>query len=101
MGAIAHASRSHLLFIRGTMTAQRYINEVLGPIAASYVRTIEEGIFQQDTAPLHVARASSTFLRKKSNCCYDLDLSRFEKVWDTMEKFIDDLPHPPRNLEEL
>jgi hypothetical protein len=29
------------------------------------------------------------------------DLSPIEKVWDTMEKFIDDLPHSPTILEEL
>jgi hypothetical protein len=28
-------------------------------------------------------------------------LSPFEKLWDTMGKFIDDLPHPLKTLEEL
>jgi hypothetical protein len=29
------------------------------------------------------------------------DLSPIKKVWDTMEKFIDDLPHSPTILDEL
>jgi hypothetical protein len=53
--ANAHGSRSRLFFIRGSMTPQRYTNEVLGPIAVPYVGSIEEGIYVQDNACPRIA----------------------------------------------
>jgi hypothetical protein len=40
-------------------------NEVLGSIVVPYVKSIEEGIFQQDNARSHIARASLAFLEEE------------------------------------
>ncbi|RZC37088.1 hypothetical protein BDFB_008790 [Asbolus verrucosus] len=62
--AIAHGSTS-LHVVRGTMTTARYVNEVLRPIVLPHVRDIEDGVFQQDNARPHIARASLTLLEEQ------------------------------------
>lgn len=105
-GAIAFGSRSRLLFIRGNMTAERYVNDVLQPIVVPYVRSIEDGIFQQDNARPHIARVSRQFLELENIRVLPWpprspDLSPIEKVWDWMGRHIRDLPRPPTTLDEL
>jgi hypothetical protein len=99
----AHGCRSRLLFIRGTMTAQRYINEVLGPLLC-LVRSIEEGIFQQPIPTYYSSFLG--FLGRGRNRIVAMAfwIPRFiahRKGVGYMEKFIDDLPHPPTTLGEL
>jgi hypothetical protein len=55
-GAIGYGSRSPLVFIRGSMTSVRYINEVLEPFLLPYLNGLHQPIFQQDNARPHVAR---------------------------------------------
>ncbi|RZC39474.1 DDE 3 domain containing protein, partial [Asbolus verrucosus] len=64
-GAIAHGSTFPLHVVRGTMTAVRYVSEVLRPIVVPYVRGIEGGVFQQDNARPQIARTSLIFLEKQ------------------------------------
>jgi hypothetical protein len=53
--AIAYGSRSPVVFIGSTMTARRYIQEVVEPYVLPYLETIENPLFQQDNARPHVA----------------------------------------------
>ncbi|MBJ3201399.1 hypothetical protein JGB54_23265, partial [Salmonella enterica subsp. enterica serovar Agona] len=47
-GAIAMDSRSPLVRIRGTMTARRYVSDVLQPVALPYLQRLQNAVFQQD-----------------------------------------------------
>jgi hypothetical protein len=49
-GVIVYGSRSCLLFIRRSMTAQRYVQEVLQPVVVPYIRQGADTLFQQDNA---------------------------------------------------
>lgn len=88
---VAFGSRSRLLFIRGNMTAERYVNDVLQPNVVPYVRSIEDGIFQQDNARPHIARVSRQFLELENIRVLPWpprspDLSPKEKVWNWMDR---------------
>ncbi|UYV68968.1 hypothetical protein LAZ67_6001815 [Cordylochernes scorpioides] len=57
-GAIAYDSRSPLLRIQGTMTAQRYADDVLRPVTLPYLQGVPNALYQQDNARPHTARIS-------------------------------------------
>ncbi|UYV83250.1 Transposase [Cordylochernes scorpioides] len=87
-GAIAHDSRSPLLRIQGTMTAQRYVDDVLRP---------------QDNARPHTARITQQALQYVQMLPwppYSPDLSPIEHVWDIIGRRLHALPQP-RSEDEL
>ncbi|UYV70886.1 K02A2.6-like [Cordylochernes scorpioides] len=87
-GAIAYDSRSPLLRIQGTMTAQRYVDDVLRP---------------QDYARPHTAHISQQALQDAQMLPwppYSLDLSPIEHVWDIIGRRLHALPQP-RSEDEL
>ncbi|UYV72417.1 KLF6 [Cordylochernes scorpioides] len=49
-GAIAYDSRSPLLRIQDTMTAQRYVDDVLPPVTLPYLQGVPNALYQQDNA---------------------------------------------------
>ncbi|UYV64179.1 hypothetical protein LAZ67_2006974 [Cordylochernes scorpioides] len=61
-GAIAYDSRSPLLRIQGTMTAQRYVDDVLRPVTLPYLQGVPNALYQQDNARPHTARISQQAL---------------------------------------
>ncbi|UYV68761.1 hypothetical protein LAZ67_6000727 [Cordylochernes scorpioides] len=86
-GAIAYDSRSPLLRIQGTMTAQRYVDDVLRP----------------DNARPHTARISQQALQDVQMLPwppYSPDLSPIEHVWDIIGRRLHALPQP-RSEDEL
>ncbi|GFX16394.1 transposable element Tcb2 transposase [Trichonephila clavipes] len=62
-GAIAYSTRSPLVLIRGTMTAQRYVHDFLQPHVMPLMQWLPGAIFQQDNARPHTARVSQDCLR--------------------------------------
>ena len=60
-GGIAHGIQSQLIIVVGKMTAVRYRDEILRPVA---VRLVQQRnlILQQDNARPHVARVCQDFL---------------------------------------
>ncbi|UYV64296.1 hypothetical protein LAZ67_3000171 [Cordylochernes scorpioides] len=62
-GAIAYDSRSPLLRIQGTMTAQRYVDDVLRPVTLPYLQGVPNALYQQDNARPHTARISQQALQ--------------------------------------
>ncbi|GFX84936.1 transposable element Tcb2 transposase [Trichonephila clavipes] len=62
-GSIAYNTRSSLVLIRGTMTAHRYVHDILQPYVLPFMQLLPGAIFQQDNAPPHTARVSQDCLR--------------------------------------
>ena len=105
-GSICIGSRSPLIFIQGSMTAVRYIQEVLEPVAIPYIQRIGNALFQQDNARPHIARVTMAHLEQSNVNVLPWpprspDLSPIEHVWDMVGRRLGRLPNPPRTLAEL
>ncbi|GFV95137.1 transposable element Tcb2 transposase [Trichonephila clavipes] len=61
-GAIAYNTRPPLVLIRGNMTAQRYVHDILQPHVLSFMQRLPRAIFQQDKDRLHTAKVSQDCL---------------------------------------
>ncbi|UYV74910.1 Transposase [Cordylochernes scorpioides] len=102
-GAIAYDSRSPLLRIQGTMTAQRYVDDVLRPVTLPYLQGVPNALYQQDNVRPHTARISQQALQDVQMLPwppYSPDLSPIEHVWDIIGRRLHALPQP-RSEEEL
>ena len=60
-GGIAHGIKSQLIIVAGNMTAVRYRDEILRPVAVPLVQQ-RNMILQQDNARPHVALVCQDFL---------------------------------------
>ncbi|UYV82109.1 hypothetical protein LAZ67_21000883 [Cordylochernes scorpioides] len=102
-GAIAYDSRSPLLRIHGTMTAQRYVDDVLRPVTLPYLQGVPNALYQQDNARPHTARLSQQALQDVQMLPwppYSPELSPIEHVWDIIGRRLHALPQP-RSEDEL
>ncbi|UYV83554.1 hypothetical protein LAZ67_23001451, partial [Cordylochernes scorpioides] len=102
-GAITYDSRSPLLRIQGTMTAQRYVDDVLRPVTLPYLQGVPNALYQQDNARPHTARISQQALQDVQMLPwppYSPDLSPIEHVWDIIGRRLHALPQP-RSEDEL
>ncbi|UYV73464.1 hypothetical protein LAZ67_10003498, partial [Cordylochernes scorpioides] len=102
-GAIAYDSRSPLLRIQGTMTAQRYVDDVLRPVTLPYLQGVPNALYQQDNARPHTARISQQALQDVQMLPwppYSPDISPIEHVWDIIGRRLHALPQP-RSENEL
>ncbi|GFT56915.1 transposable element Tcb1 transposase [Trichonephila clavipes] len=59
----AYDSRSTLIVMRGTLTGQRYVDDILRPHVGPFLNGLPGAIFQQDNARPHTARVAQDFLR--------------------------------------
>ncbi|UYV84009.1 hypothetical protein LAZ67_X000879 [Cordylochernes scorpioides] len=100
---IIYGSRTPLVFIQGTMTAQLYITDVLQPVVLLFLEQTNNALFLQVNARLHTANISRTFLQNVDILplltCFT-DLSPIERVWDLMGRKIWQAPQP-NNLQKL
>ncbi|UYV71853.1 hypothetical protein LAZ67_9000703 [Cordylochernes scorpioides] len=102
-GAIAYDSRSPLLRIQGTTTAQRYVDDVLRPVTLPYLQGVPNALYQQDNARPHTARISQQALQDVQMLPwppYSPDLSPIEHVWDIIGRRLHALPQL-RSEDEL
>ncbi|UYV80787.1 Transposase [Cordylochernes scorpioides] len=102
-GAIAYDSRSPLLRIQGTMTVQRYVDDVLRPVTLPYLQGVPKALYQQDNARPHTARNSQQALQDVQMLPwppYSPDFSPIEHVWDIIGRRWHALPQP-RSEDEL
>ncbi|GFW00060.1 transposable element Tc1 transposase [Trichonephila clavipes] len=88
------------IVIRGTFTAQRYVDDILRTVLLPLLLQYPCFIFQQDNARQHKARVAMNCL----TACQTLpwpatspDLSAIEHVWDTMGRLL----HLPGNVDDL
>ncbi|GFV01374.1 HTH_Tnp_Tc3_2 domain-containing protein [Trichonephila clavipes] len=62
-GAISWDTRSSLVFLQGTLTARRYVDDILTPIVLPMLSSHPGAIYQQDNARPHTARLSQQCLQ--------------------------------------
>ncbi|GFX19133.1 transposable element Tcb2 transposase [Trichonephila clavipes] len=62
-GLIAYDSWSTLIVMCGTLTGQRYVDDILRPHVGTFLNGLPGAIFQQDNARPHTARVAQDFLR--------------------------------------
>ncbi|GFS56724.1 DDE_3 domain-containing protein [Trichonephila clavipes] len=87
--AIAYDSRSTLIVMRGTLTGQRYVDDILRPHVGPFLNGLPGEIFQQDNARPHTARVNQDFLRHFQILPWPArspDLSPAEHVWDQLKR---------------
>ncbi|GFY22256.1 transposable element Tcb2 transposase [Trichonephila clavipes] len=58
LGVFAYNKRSTLVLIHGTMTAKRYVHDILKPHVFPLIQRLPGAIFQQDNAQPHTANRS-------------------------------------------
>ncbi|UYV63014.1 Transposase [Cordylochernes scorpioides] len=87
----------------GSMTAQRYVDDVLRPVTLPYLQGVPNALYQQDNARPHTARISQQTLQDVQMLPwppYSPDLSPIEHVWDIIGRRLHALPQP-RSEDEL
>ncbi|GFW00983.1 transposable element Tc1 transposase [Trichonephila clavipes] len=62
LGAIVYDSRLTLIRMRGALSGQRYVEDVLRPHVGPFLNGLPGAIFQQDTARPHTAKVAQDFL---------------------------------------
>ncbi|GFW77265.1 DDE_3 domain-containing protein [Trichonephila clavipes] len=88
-GAIAYDNRSTLIVMRGTLTGQRYVDDILRPHVGPFLNGLPGAIFQQDNAHPHTARVAQDFLRHFQTLPWPArspDLFPVEHVWDQLKR---------------
>ncbi|GFU98895.1 transposable element Tc1 transposase [Trichonephila clavipes] len=84
-GAIAYNTRSRLVLIRGTMTVQWYVHDILQPHVLPLMQQLPGAIFQQVNARPHTAKVSQDCFRTFTTLPWPArspDLSPIEHIWD-------------------
>ncbi|GFU25521.1 DDE_3 domain-containing protein [Trichonephila clavipes] len=80
--AIAYDSRSTLIMMRGTLTGERYVDDIFRPHVGPFLNGLPGAIFQQDNA-------RQDFLRHFQTLPWPVcstDLSPVEHVWDHLKR---------------
>ncbi|GFU63894.1 transposable element Tcb2 transposase [Trichonephila clavipes] len=77
----AYDSRSTLIVMRGILTGQRYVDDILRPHVGPFLNGLPGAIFQQDNTRPHTARVAQDFLQM-SSCpsVHDLELA-IQDLW--------------------
>lgn len=104
--AIWHGGRCALIVVDGTLTGQRYRDEILLPCVIPTVRS-RNLLFQHDNAPPHRARVAAQALAQNDVPllrwpAHSPDLSPIEHAWDVLGRRLHELyPMPPVSLHVL
>ncbi|GFW67224.1 DDE_3 domain-containing protein [Trichonephila clavipes] len=77
--------------MRGTLTGERYVDDILGPHEGPFRNGLPGAIFQQDNARPHTARVAQDIIRHFQTLPWLArfpDLSPVEHVWDQLKRKI-------------
>ncbi|GFW90762.1 transposable element Tcb1 transposase [Trichonephila clavipes] len=88
-GTIAYDSRSTLIVMLGTLTGQRYVDDILRPHVGPFLNGLPVAIIQQDNARPHTARVAQDFLRHFQILPWPArfrDWSPVEHVWNQLKR---------------
>ncbi|GFV10252.1 DDE_3 domain-containing protein [Trichonephila clavipes] len=75
--------------MRGALTGQRYVDDILRPHVGPFLNGLPGAIFQQDNARPHTARVAQDFLRHFQTLPWPARspyLSPVEHVWDQLKR---------------
>ncbi|GFY25126.1 DDE_3 domain-containing protein [Trichonephila clavipes] len=75
--------------MRGTLTGQRYVDDILRPHVGPFLNGLPGAIFQEDNARPHTSRVAQDFLRHFQTLPWlarSLYLSPIEHVWDQQKR---------------
>ncbi|GFW46200.1 transposable element Tc1 transposase [Trichonephila clavipes] len=89
VGRPAYESRSTLIVIRGSLTDQRYVDDILRPHVGPSLNGPSVKLFQQDNSRPHTARVPQDFLRHFQTLPWparSTDLFPVEHVWDQLKQ---------------
>ncbi|GFV87222.1 transposable element Tcb1 transposase [Trichonephila clavipes] len=85
----AYDSRSTLIVMRGTLTVQRYVDDILRLHLGPFLNGLTGAIIQKDNARPHTARFAQDFLRHFQTLPWPArspDLSPVEHVWNQLKR---------------
>ncbi|GFU95498.1 DDE_3 domain-containing protein [Trichonephila clavipes] len=88
-GGIAYDSQSTLIVMRGTLTDQRYVDDILRSLLGPFLNGLPGALFQQDNAGPHTTRVAQDFLRHFQTFPWPASssyLSPVEHVWDQLKR---------------
>ena len=108
-GGMSMHTRTPLHQVAGNLNGQRYVNEILRPIAVPAVQALGPGaVYMDDNAPAHRARVANDFLRNQQvthmnwpALSPDLNPIDLEHLWDALGRRIYANHRRPQNIGQL
>ena len=104
-GGISHGVKSPLIVVPGNLTAVRYRDEILRPVAVPLVQQ-HQMTFQHDNARPHVTRVCQDFLANNNTVPldwppYSPDLSPIKHLLDELDRHVRRCRNTPNTLGQL